>query len=205
LYVETRRWRDCWSKLRIFDPEILPFEKVLYIDGDTILTRPIHGVFNDPATTITVVMNLMDEIKLDEAPLPAHYCFAGKPEAFTFDHPYPPDMSGDYFNVGFFVYGPSRDLYQYYMSLLNSSEKFEPTFPEQNLLNYAHRLSGNMPWRTLHYSWNMNFPNVEDLMGGAASLHVKFWENASPSEVVRCAMRWKGEMEGYWIGVNATR
>ena len=191
--------------MRIFDPEILPFEKVLYIDGDTILTRPIHGVFDDSATTTTVIMDLTDEIKSGEAPLPVHYCFAGKSEAFRFSRPYPPDMAGDYLIVGFFVYGPSRDLYQYYMSLLNSSQTFEPTFPEQNLLNYSHRSNGNMPWRRLHYSWNMNFPNVEDLMGGAASLHVKFWENVSPSEVVNCAMRWKGKMEGYRIGVDATR
>jgi hypothetical protein len=86
--------------LQIFDPEILPFEKVLYIEGDTILTRPIHGVFDDPATTTTVVMNLTDEIKSDEAPLPAYFCFVGKLEAFTFYHPYPPDMSSDNFKVG---------------------------------------------------------------------------------------------------------
>ena len=207
MFVNEPRWRDCWTKLRIFDPEVLPFEKVLYIDGDTVLTRPIDGVFDDLATTETAVMSLIDEVKSDEAPLPGHYLFAGKPEAWTYSHPYPPDMSGDYFNAGFFVYGPSHGLYEYYMSLLNSTGKFDPRLVEQNLLNYAHRPNGNMPWNKLQYSWNMNFPNMEDLKGGAASLHVKFWENGGegPSELVSYAMRWKGEMEGYWIGVDATR
>ncbi|KAJ5963105.1 hypothetical protein N7481_013410 [Penicillium waksmanii] len=205
LTVDVPRWRNCWTKLRLFDPQILPFERVLFMDGDTVLTRPIDGVFDDPAAQVRDSKNVADQLKLDEVPLPTTYLFAGKPEAFTYDHHYPPDMSGNYLNAGFFVYSPSKEIMQYYMSVLGLGGRFEPNMPEQNLLNYAHRMEGNMPWQKLHYSWNVNFVNPEDLKEKPASLHVKSWDESLQQEVINYALRWRWEMEGFWVGVNQSR
>jgi hypothetical protein len=53
--------------------------------------------------------------------------------------------------------------------------RFDANLPEQNLLNYAHRRDGNMPWQTLWYGWNVHFASSEDLEGGVASVHEKWW------------------------------
>ncbi|OJJ50850.1 hypothetical protein ASPZODRAFT_126800 [Penicilliopsis zonata CBS 506.65] len=202
LTVGEPRWRGCWTKLRLFDPEILPFERVLFMDSDTVLTRSVDGVFNDPAAKLHRTLNLTGQSQEDEAALPGKYLFAGKPEAGTYSHSYPPDMSGDYLNAGFFVYSPSHAILQHYLSLLELQGRFSPDMPEQNLLNYAHRRDGNMPWQKLHYSWNMNFVTPEDLRNQPASLHVKYWDKSLQQEVIDYALRCRWEMEGFWIGVN---
>lgn len=202
LTVDEPRWRNCWTKLRLFDPQILPFERVLFMDGDTVLTRPIAGVFDDPAAQVRDSQNVAEERKSDEAPLPTTYLFAGKPDAMTYSHSYPPDMSSNYLNAGFFVYSPSQEIMQYYMSVLELEGRFAPDMPEQNLLNYAHRMEGNMPWQKLHYSWNQNFVTPEDLKESPASLHVKYWDESLQQEVINYALRWRWEMEGFWVGVN---
>lgn len=205
LTVHEPRWRNCWTKLRLFDPKILPFQKVLFMDGDTVLTRPIAGVFDDPAAQFRDGQNVAEERKWDEAPLPTRYLFAGKPDAMTYSHSYPPDMSSNYLNAGFFVYSPSKEIMEYYMSVLELEGRFAPDMPEQNLLNYAHRMEGNMPWQKLHYSWNQNFVTPEDLKQSPASLHIKYWDDSLQQEVINYALRWRWEMEGFWVGVEQSR
>ena len=68
------------------------------------------------------------------------------------------------------------ELLAYYISLTDTPGRFEPELPEQNLLNYAHRPNGNMPWVHLDTKWNMHYPSVQDLEGGVATLHEKWWE-----------------------------
>jgi hypothetical protein len=87
------------------------------------------------------------------------------------------------------------------MSLLKGSEAWYHGFPDQNLLNYAHRLEGPMPWQKLHFSWHLNWPNDNDLDGGMAALHAKWWKGdfVSPS-VKEYALCRRCEMEGYWMG-----
>ena len=83
-----------------------------------------------------------------------------------------------------------------------SSGKFDPSFPEQNLLNYAHRRDGNMPWQPLWYGWNVNWPTERDLRGGAASFHAKYWDDDPTHDPVLKAI-WReqrAEMEGFWRG-----
>ncbi|KAJ9216095.1 CAZyme family GT8 [Paecilomyces variotii] len=205
LTVTEPRWKDCWTKLRLFDPNIVPYERVLFMDGDTVLTRPIDGVFDDPAAQFMYSQKNGDEIKPDEPPLPERYLFAGKTEAGTYEHSFPPDTSGNYLNAGFFLYSPSHEIMHYYMSVLSVPDRFDPMMPGQNLLNYAHRQEGNMPWQKLSYTWNMNFVTPQDMEGGVASLHVKSWDKSLQQEVIDYALRCRWEMEGFWIGVNATR
>lgn len=205
LTVTESRWKDCWTKLRLFDPDIVPYERVLFMDGDTVLTRPIDGVFDDPAAQFMYTLWNDDEVKPDEEKLPERYLFAGKTEAGTYEHSFPPDTSGNYLNAGFFIYSPSHEIMKYYMSVLAIPDRFDPVMPEQNLLNYAHRREGNMPWQKLNYTWNMNFVTPQDMEAGVASLHVKTWDKTLQQEVIDYALRCRWEMEGFWIGVNATK
>lgn len=134
----------------------------------------------------------------DEDPTPSTYLFASKVEAWAYEHRIPPlplpavpkpralstpapplgedEPDPPYTNVGFFVMRPSRELFSHYMSILRSPGKFEPRFPEQNLLNYAHRRDGAMPWSRLDWKWNMGFPTMKDFEGGARSFHAKYWD-----------------------------
>ncbi|KAK5141576.1 hypothetical protein LTR04_002549 [Oleoguttula sp. CCFEE 6159] len=159
------RWRDVLAKLRLF--ELTSYAKICFIDADTLVTKRLDGVFYDEATMLQMTLSNPAELKDDEAPLPRSFMFASKPDAWGYEHAYPPvPPESDYLNCGFFVFTPSKELFAYYMSLLAIKDRFYPAFPEQNLLNYAHRKEGNMPWSHLWYGWNMNWPTVKDLEGG---------------------------------------
>ncbi|KAI9695131.1 MAG: hypothetical protein M1820_008899 [Bogoriella megaspora] len=193
------RWKDVLSKLRLF--ELTEWTKICFLDADTLVTKRIDGVFWDEATTVQPVLERAGERKDDEAELPRTYSFASHPDMFGYDHAVPPTSpESSYLNCGFFVFQPSRVLFEYYVSLLGLEGRFDPTFPEQNLFNYAHRMEGNMPWRHLWYGWNMNWPTSRDLEGGARSFHAKYWDGDPTHDEelkkIWWAQRW--EMEGYW-------
>jgi hypothetical protein len=97
---------------------------------------------------------------------------------------------------------PSLDMLNYYISLTNTPNRFDPLLPEQNLLNYAHRPEGNMPWRHLDTKWNMHYPTAEDVKGGVFSLHEKWWKPVHV-ELQPFLESWRWRMEGYWEGREA--
>jgi len=197
----AERWRDVLAKLRLF--QLTAYKKICFIDADMLVTRPLDGVFDDPATDLMRTKHEPHNVKDDEAALPVTYMFAGKADAWSYEHDIPPAPS-DYLNSGFFVFTPSRQLFAYYVSLLKLPDRFNPTFPEQNLLNYAHRRDGNMPWNTLGWRWNMNWPTMRDLEGGAHSFHAKYWDD-DPTHDPELKSIWRMqrvEMEGYHRGVE---
>jgi len=172
------RWRDVLSKLHLFN--LIAYRKICFLDADTLVTGALDGVFEDVGTSVQYTAEDAAQLHADEAPLPGKYIFAAHAEALGFyDHAIPPPPH-DYLNAGFFVLGPSTTLFTYYLSLLSSpppTPKFPGTYPEQDLLNYAHRRSGNMPWRTFaDWTWNVNWPTRRDLDAGARSFHAKYWE-----------------------------
>lgn len=222
-WVKTshKGWENVMDKLRLW--ELTDYDLIALLDADTILTRPLDGVFSDPAVVEQHAATDTRAIRGDEGQLPDTYVFAGQPEVSR-DHGYPPeDASHDYsdicaddfsipdvpcpatstgrpsyyLNAGFFVLRPSLQLFRYYQSLLALDKRFNPQLPEQNLLNYAHRLDGNMPWRVLNYTWNMHFPTERDLHEGVASLHEKWWDPAVP-ELRSYLQSWRWRMEGYY-------
>lgn len=77
-------------------------------------------------------------------------------------------------------------------------DRFPPGLPEQCLLNYAHRLDGNMPWRPLPAHWNVMAPTTGDILGGAVSLHDKWWgpRNQEVAEVFLTVQRRMMEFHG---------
>ena len=125
------RWEDVLVKLRLF--ELIEYHKIAFIDADTLVTKPLDGVFYDESTLTQPTLTNPDAIKEDEAPLPRTYMLATHSEFFGYDHPYPPPQDGTYLNCGFFVFTPSLVLFNYYMSLLKLPGRFDPGFPEQNV------------------------------------------------------------------------
>jgi alpha-N-acetylglucosamine transferase len=194
------RWADVLAKLRLFT--MTEWSKILFIDADNLVTAPLDRVFYDEATLTQSTLADPEAIKDDEAPLPGTYMLATHAYFFGFDHPFPPETDGDYLNCGFFVFTPSQALFNYYLSLLKLPSRFDPGFPEQNLLNYAHRRDGNMPWKPLWYGWNVNFPTEKDWRGGARSFHEKYRDD-DPSHDPFLQAMWReqrAEMEGFYRG-----
>jgi alpha-N-acetylglucosamine transferase len=208
--TEISTWQSVLAKLRLW--ELTQFERVAFVDGDTILTAPLDGVFEDPAVAEHGTDDKPSEIMPDEAPLPSTYVFAGVPEMNN-EHHWPPTDEGhdwpniNYLNAGFFVLQPSTELMEYYVSLTTTPDRFNPHLPEQNLLNYAHRREGNMPWKQLSTRWNIHYPTVEDLKGGCVSLHEKWWAPVN-EDLKPFLQSWRWRMEGYWEAkdeVNGSR
>ncbi|GIZ49371.1 hypothetical protein CKM354_001240100 [Cercospora kikuchii] len=194
------RWADVLSKLRLF--QLTDYDKILFIDADTLVTAPLDGVFFDESTLTQGTKALPQAIKEDEAELPRTYMFATHSDFWGYDHPYPPPTDLSYLNCGFFIFTPSLKLFDYYMSLLQLQGRFDPSFPEQNLLNYAHRQDGNMPWKPLWYGWNVNWPTANDWRGGARSFHAKYWDGDPSHDPILKAI-WKeqrAEMQGFYRG-----
>lgn len=81
----------------------------------------------------------------------------------------------NYMNAGFFVLHPSKDLFDYYITLLDTPEQFDSAYPEQNLLNCAHRTDGPMPWQDLGPGWNSKGASQSDYEKGLKSIHHKWW------------------------------
>ncbi|KAL9114088.1 MAG: hypothetical protein Q9227_001860 [Pyrenula ochraceoflavens] len=130
------RWADTLTKLRLW--ELTEYEKVAFIDGDGILTRPVDGVFEDPAT-VSMHTGVRPEALLDdEAPLPSNYSFAAITQVEP-EHEYPPSEENhgfpnvNYLNAGFMVLQPSIELFNYYLSLTRIPDRFNQDMPEQNL------------------------------------------------------------------------
>ncbi|KAJ5594866.1 uncharacterized protein N7459_001074 [Penicillium hispanicum] len=229
LTIQVHRWDDTFTKLRLFDSDVVPYERVLLVDTDIVLTRPIDAIFRDPnaypmmtlkkpdprdSTSGAAPTNPLgdaddsddsddsDGSLAEQRKMPDNFMIAATPETMIRHHEYPfrdPDHSIKIFNSGFLMYQPSREIFKYYISLLDVADRWYEGGPDQNLLNYAHRYTGPMPWRRLDTTWHINWPHDEDLAGGMATLHVKWWSNEQVTEKVKdfaAARRW--EMEGYW-------
>jgi alpha-N-acetylglucosamine transferase len=130
-------------------------------------------------------------------------------EVWDSTHTFPPtfdDRKGGlkgfgYFNAGFFLLKPSLAAFDYYTSLLDIKDSFDPKYMEQNLLNFAHRWDGPMPWKEIAYTWNLRCPNENDFEQGLVSMHEKWWtqpyiyDNEKVKQWLR-AQRW--EMKGWF-------
>lgn len=210
-------WTDVLTKLRLW--ELTNYDRIAFIDADTILAKPIDGVFDDPAVAeqkTATLLNQVDDIQLaaeDEGAslLPSTYLFAAITQVAPL-HSFPPTISTssfpntNYLNAGFMVLRPSRAVFEYYISLTKlpggDDARFNHDLPEQNLLNYAHRREGSMPWQALDTRWNLQWPTMADLQGGVISLHDKWWGPVATPELGGWYQSWRWRMEGFWEGVG---
>lgn len=170
------RWQNLMTKFRLF--ELTTYSRILFLDADTFILHPMDSIFSDPASfPIKTAHNTTTQPT--EAHIPSTYLFASLPEVTHPIHSYPP-QAWHSFNAGFFLFSPSLRLFNYYISLLNTTDSFDSTYAEQSLLNYAHRETGSMPWQRLggkNGEWNINLPNMNDVKKGVKSVHAKLWSN----------------------------
>ena len=113
---DVPRWKDVLTKLRVC--ALTEYEKVLFLDADMLLVDHMDDIFADTATKLQVPNLTLAEPS--EAALPATYMLAAQTIQNQRVHPYSPN-SGDYFSGGFFLCPPSLALYDYYISLTQSS------------------------------------------------------------------------------------
>lgn len=196
---EQPRWKDVMSKMRAWQQT--QYTRCLLLDGDTLLNHPLDGVFDDPSTQFTTTRPSTSPI--DTAPLPETYLFASIPEA-TAHHAQNGEFNNiNYFNAGFFLFGPSLKVFEYYNTLLHEQGTWDPKYPEQNLLNYIHAQEGRMPWQRIDTKWNIKFPTVKDKEEGVASMHDKYWQadiDVGLQDYYN-SLRWR--MEGFYEGWDA--
>jgi len=199
IHTGVTRWKDQFLKLRLW--EMVQYDRILYMDADTTLAGPIDSIFDEeivklPATTLP---SRKSEIKGDEAPLPANYIFAARSNnEFTGqrDHPFPPPPT-TLFSAGFWIIAPSKEMFDYLMSVTGHRRRFNPTTMEQSLLNYAFRREGAMPWMEVNYRWSATWPNLRDLEGGVVTLHEKLqW--AGPVELQDMWKKKKRKMDAFY-------
>jgi alpha-N-acetylglucosamine transferase len=171
------RWADLMTKFRCW--QLTQYEKVLLLDGDSMLRSSLDGVFDDPGAGIqkTDFKHPNATVLEGQKPFPDSYILAAGSEVWDSQHEFPPYHGGGlkgygYFNAGFFILKPNLAAYEYYTSLLDIPDSFETTYMEQNLLNFAHRWDGPMPWKEISYTWNLRCPNENDFEKGLVSMCV---------------------------------
>ncbi|KAI9720149.1 MAG: hypothetical protein M1828_005795 [Chrysothrix sp. TS-e1954] len=177
------RWRDVLSKMRLWQQT--QFDRILFLDADTALLRPLDDIFKDNSTLSIDTLGTQHPNFLpvpgDPTP-PTSYVLASLPEVRPRIHHFPPTHQKhdfpfpDFLNAGFFVMRPSLEMFEYYMALARRPNRFSTNEPEQNLMNCAHRPKGRMPWVELSDTrWNVKEPNMEDWKGEVGSVHEKWW------------------------------
>ncbi|KAF2769632.1 nucleotide-diphospho-sugar transferase [Teratosphaeria nubilosa] len=206
-------WKYMLTKLRLW--QLTQFERICFFDGDTLLQYSMDGVFEDPAVKeLQTSGTNASAYYPGEANVPATYSFVS--EHNMRKHHWPPTneaemyVGKDYFNAGFFVLKPDNEMYDYYMSILHLPDQkrkkghnlFDPFLGEQEMLNYAHRRSGNIPWLEPSYMWNVLYPSSEDLEGGVHSIHEKWWKPSDESlKLWDLKQMWK--MQGFYEAQDA--
>ncbi|KAF2152517.1 glycosyltransferase family 8 protein [Myriangium duriaei CBS 260.36] len=186
-------WQDVMTKLRLW--ELLDFERVAFLDADTLLARPLDDVFTDPAAVEQRTLPGYKGAVPGAATPPETYVFAGNANHV---HVWM-DAKGrtDHLCAGFFVLKPDLALLRYYISILQIPESFMSQAPEEALLNVAHQWGQGMPWLQLNTTLNVRLPGMADLEEGARSAHVKWWESA-PGNVKKWMLEWRGRMEDFY-------
>ncbi|KAH7123565.1 nucleotide-diphospho-sugar transferase [Dendryphion nanum] len=205
--AELHRWDDVMTKLRVW--EMTQYDRILMVDGDTMLRSSLDGVFDDPGAQILATKE--HTTNHGDVPLPETYLLASLSEVWDSTHSFPPgDGTGlkkmGMMNAGFFMLAPSLKAFEYYKSLMDTPGSFDPKYPEQNLMNHAHRWTGPMPWREVSYTWNIRCPSDIDLEKGVVSVHEKWWTqpyiyNNKMTKEWLLTRRW--EMKGWFDAYDA--
>ncbi|KAL3425303.1 Glycogenin-1-like protein 2 [Phlyctema vagabunda] len=189
------RWAHVMDKLHVF--ELTQFEKILLLDTDVVVVKPLDAIFQDPATQISTNLEMANKIRDDEAPQPYEYMMAGNSGPYTAEHPYPAPR-GDRLNAGFVILKPSVDMFNHYISVASIEGRFPGGSPEQDLWNYVHHRDGNMPWKQIDPDWTANTPIYNDYKNGIATFHEKYWGCSRDKSLRDVLLRSRWKMEGFW-------
>ena len=196
------RWKDVLAKLHLW--QLTEYDKIMFLDADSVIFRPIHDIFSHPATAIRPTLPLPKNTTSDDR-VPDLYMIAGIHDPWV-EKNLPPVASNEfyelnnYMNAGFFVLHPSKALFDYYSVLLHTPDRFDSAYPEQNLLNCAHRTDGRMPWQDLGPWWNLKGADKSDYEKGLKSIHQKWWHPLPDKFVADRIASALEEMESYLQG-----
>jgi alpha-N-acetylglucosamine transferase len=191
------RWKHVMDKMNVF--RLTQFEKVLLMDSDIVLFKPLDAIFEEPETDIQTNIGMTDQTKDDEGTQPRQYLLAADSSPYGSDkHPWPAPRSKA-LNAGFMVLHPSEEMLKHYLTVGAIEGRTPMRAPENNLLEYVHRPNGNMPYSQLRHYWVMNHPVYSDYENGIAAVHEKWFRNSQTDLKLKSLLtrvRWK--MEGYW-------
>jgi alpha-N-acetylglucosamine transferase len=197
LQADRPRWKHVMDKLNVF--KLTQFEKVLLLDCDIVLFRPLDALFEEPETQMRYNLNAKKNTKDDEGPQPKKYILAADASPLGGDtHPYPAERAKA-LNAGFMVLHPSLDMFDHLLKIAAIEGRTPMKAPENNLLEYVHRADGNMPFYYIKNTWIMNHPIFNDYEQGIAAVHEKWYRNSLADKKLRDVLlrvRWK--MDGYW-------
>jgi alpha-N-acetylglucosamine transferase len=201
------RWKDVLAKLNLW--QLTDYDKIMFLDADSVIFHPIHDIFSLPATEIRQTLPLQAGIPANDS-VPHSYMIAGIHDPWVeMALPPVPGVPGKdfyernhYMNAGFFVLHPSNDVYDYYSALLDTPDAFDSAYPEQNLLNCAHRTDGPMPWQDLGSWWNLKGASQSDYEKGLKSIHHKWWRPIPDKFVGDRIADALEEMESYFRGAK---
>lgn len=183
------RWAQVMDKLAVF--RLTQYEKVLLLDTDMVVTGPLDGVFDDPATVLTFNHGDAAKTKDDEGPQPSQFIMAGNRGG-----------NDNRLNAGFVVLRPSMEMYEHYVRIANIEGRFPGGSPEQDLWNYVHRQDGNMPWTQIDPKWTINSPTYEDFEKGVVTFHEKYWRIRDDLRLRDVLLRSRWKMEGFFKAFN---
>jgi alpha-N-acetylglucosamine transferase len=189
------RWLHVMDKLGVF--KLTQFEKVLLLDTDTVIVKSMDGVFEDPATELSYNLQMADKVHSDEGPQPIDYIMAGNSGPASENHPYPAPR-GNRLNAGFVILKPSTEMFNHYMSVASIEGRFPGGSPEQDLWNYVHSQSGNMPWKQVDPDWTANTAIFNDYEHGIRSFHEKYWRCDRDKKLRDVLLRSRWKMEGFF-------
>jgi alpha-N-acetylglucosamine transferase len=195
----TSRWEGVMAKLNIWS--LTDYEKVVFVDADTVILKPMDEIFSIPATDIRDSLpappEAIDPLASMSVTSPQKYLMAGIHDIWIEQNKKPLENEtfyevDHYMNAGFFVISPSKEMFGFYLSLLENPVPFNLKYPEQNLLNFAHRTDGQMPWQVLNTTWNDITQLNPSYNRNARSLHHKWWVELSDKPIQNFI---KGAME----------
>ncbi|KAH8689834.1 nucleotide-diphospho-sugar transferase [Talaromyces proteolyticus] len=213
IHPKWERWSGVLAKLNLWN--LVEYDKIMFLDADTVIFRPIEHIFESPTTApqqtlpwTTIISNgTVYNSSIDDAaagPLPETYMIAGIHDIWV-EWALPPVPGNDfyapqnYMNAGFFMCSPSKNLSEYYLSLLDIPNRFDSNYPEQNLLNNAHRTDGRMPWRDLGPGWNQKGADKAAYDGGLRSIHHKWWRHLEDEFLTHYIANAMGDMDEYFF------
>jgi alpha-N-acetylglucosamine transferase len=180
IHPRRERWVDQMCKLRIF--EQTDYDRILYLDADMLLIKSLDGIWSEPVADGWCTTRSNDDPRVSNepagaAPLPEQYLFVGVPDSCPdHDRHHQIPHQSDLINGGFWLISPSQQLFDYYISLISIPGCFDSQYMEQGIFRHAHHGASRMPWKQFHPGkWNVNWPRIEDLHRGTATLHEKFW------------------------------
>lgn len=190
-YISTSRFRDVLAKLRLW--QLTEYDKILYLDADSFLLAPLDDIFTAPGISEPQqTVNWTSPSSDTQIPQPPQtYLMSASTDTYGDQTKWEEPGHPNYLCACFMLFAPSEQLFQYYMHILTGPEAPpNARYPEQDLLIYAHRNNGPMPWTRIPIGWSANDADmVEELEGGVRSLHVKPWAGAEGGNIEKGSMR----------------